>query len=76
MLSLLGSVYNYKEEHHHGVPLYGFPIGTISKVKKILVGFRCKCMMNIAMCQIFFYVIKHIYKTYDLVLLKNTDITC
>ena len=58
---LSGEGIKHKKELCHRVPFYGFPIGTISKVKKIVLGLRYKGRAKLTVCQIFFYVIRHTF---------------
>jgi hypothetical protein len=50
-----------KKELRRGVPFYGFPIGTISKVKKIVLGLRYKGEAFLTVCQIIRYVVRHTF---------------
>ena len=56
---LSGEGIKHKKELCHRVPFYGFPIGTISKVKKIVLGLRYKGRSFILPYKIFFYVMQH-----------------
>ncbi|MBD5367104.1 MAG: hypothetical protein HDR82_08920 [Bacteroides sp.] len=52
-------VINDKKELHHEVPFYWFPIGTISKVKKIVLGLRYKGHTFFSYYQRKKYVVQH-----------------
>ncbi|MDE6464007.1 MAG: hypothetical protein K2L16_05170 [Muribaculaceae bacterium] len=62
----------HKKELRRGVPFYGFPIGTISKVKKIVLGLRYKVGAFPTGCQIFLYVIGHSFLAMPLVGARDT----
>ena len=67
-------IYHKKGLYHRG-PSYRFPIGTISKVKKIVLGLRYKGTAYVTLCKIFFYVIKHVFKTLLMSFPKNQNPT-
>ena len=59
-------VYKNKKNLRLRGSFYGFPIGTISKVKKIVLGLRYKGLAFLSLCQTFLYVIGHVFSAYML----------
>ena len=54
--------HTYKKGGSSQSPFLWFPIGTISKVKKIVLGLRYKVRSFRQHDQLFFYVMKHSFR--------------
>ena len=65
-----------KKELRRGVPFYGFPIGTISKVKKIVLGLRYKVRYFLPFYQINLYVLQHTFLAFFSSRLIYDDLLC
>ena len=64
-------LYKIKREQLRAAPVYEFPIGTISKVKKIVLGSWCKGIARFDPRQINLYVFQHNFISKNLQLLQN-----